>query len=191
MKLKHIHFSQTIIYKLVIPEGKKDRQSKTPLVKYLVNLVASDSILTKSKADKLQVKNTKQEQQWSTAAGVLTTNTKTSKSFSFPELRATNLMNQSLHVVNLNIYRYDMIIGRDFIRSLGSDIYGADITIHWDDAAIPWRKTGSTTNDVLAISQYNAPFNYENKRINFILNAKYTKAYLLKIAESSTHVEFK
>ena len=49
--------------KLVIPTGKKDRQSKTWLVKYLVDLGASEYILTKEKAYKLPVKKTKQEQQ--------------------------------------------------------------------------------------------------------------------------------
>ena len=37
--------------------------------------------------------------------------------------------NQSLHVVDLNIYRYDMIIGRDLISSLCIDTHGADMTI--------------------------------------------------------------
>ena len=31
----------------------------------------------------------------------------------FPELHANKLINQSLHIVNLKINRYDMIIGRD------------------------------------------------------------------------------
>ena len=88
---------------------------------------------------KLPVKKTKKEQQWSTAAGILTTNTKIATSFSFPELHANKLINQSLHVVDINIDRYDMIIGRDLIRSLGIDIHGVDMTIHWEDAAIPWR----------------------------------------------------
>ena len=52
-----------------------------------------------------------------------------------------------------------MIIGCDLINSLGIDIHGADITIHWDDADIPWCDIDSTTNDVFALSQYNAPFN--------------------------------
>ena len=30
-----------------------------------------------------------------------------------------------------------MIIGSDLIISLGINIHGADITIHWDNAAIP------------------------------------------------------
>ena len=58
-KLKHKHFSPIIFVKLVIPSGKKGRHSKTRLVKTLVNSGASESILAKAKADKLQVKKTK------------------------------------------------------------------------------------------------------------------------------------
>ena len=75
-KLKHKHFSPIIFFKQVIPEGKKGRQSKTRLVKALVDSGASESILAKAKAGKLSVKKTNKEQQWSTASGVLTTNTK-------------------------------------------------------------------------------------------------------------------
>ena len=71
-----------------------------------------------------------------------------------------------------------MTIGRDLIRSLGIDIDGSDMTIHWDDAAIPWRNIDSTTNTVFALSQYNATFNSENKRMKRILDAKYSKAHL-------------
>ena len=143
-EMKHKNFSPIIFVTLFIPEGKKGRQSKTRLVKALVDSGASESILAKAKADKLPVKKTKKERQWSTAAGVLTTNTKIATSFSFPELHANKLINQSLHVVGLNIDRYDMIIGRDLIRSLGIDIHGVDMTINWDDAAIPWHDIDST-----------------------------------------------
>ena len=130
----------------------------------------------------MRVKNTNKERQWSMVAGVLTTNTKTAISLSFLELHANKLINQSLHVVDLNIDRYDMIIGCDLIRYLGFDIHGADMTIHWDNAAIPWRNIDSTTNDVFALSQHNAPFNYETKRMKRILDAKYSKANIETIA---------
>ena len=55
-KLKHTHFSPIIFVKLVIPAGKKDRQSKTQLFKALVYSGASESILAKDKAEKLPVK---------------------------------------------------------------------------------------------------------------------------------------
>ena len=83
MKLKHKHFSQIIFVKLVIPAGKKYRQSKTLPVKALVDSGVSEYIIAKAKADKLPVKKTRQELQWSTSSGVLTTNTKTATSFSF------------------------------------------------------------------------------------------------------------
>ena len=75
-----------------------------------------------------------------------------------------------------------MIIRCDLIRSIGIDIHGADMTIHWDYSAIPWRDIDSTTNDVFTLSQYNAPFNSETKIMKRILDAKYTKADLQTIA---------
>ena len=45
--------------------------------------------------------------------------TKIATSFRFPELHANKSINKSIHVVDLNIDRYDMIIGRELIRSLG------------------------------------------------------------------------
>ena len=82
-----------------------------------------------------------------------------------------------------------MIIGRDLIRSLGIDIRGSDITIHCDYAAIPWSNIDSTTNDVFALSQYNAPFKSETKRMKRILDDKYIEADLKTIAESSFRLD--
>ena len=75
------------------------------------------------------------------------------------------------------------------IRSLGIDIHGADITIHWDNTAIPWSNIDSTTHDMFALSQHNAPFNYETKRMKRILDAKYSKADIKTITKSSTHLD--
>ena len=74
-----------------------------------------------------------------------------------------------------------MIIGRDLIISLGIDIHGADMTIHWDNAAILWRGIYSTTNNVFSLSQYNALFNSETKIMKRILDARYTKSDLKPI----------
>ena len=126
---------------------------------------------------------------WKIDAGVLTTITKTATSFNLPELHANKIIYQSLHVVDLNIDCYDMIIGCDLIRSLGIDIHGADMTIHRDDAAIPCRNIDSVTSDVFALSQYNAPFNSETKRMKHILGAKYSKTDHKTIAESSTNLD--
>ena len=81
-----------------------------------------------------------------------------------------------------------MIISCDLITSLGIYIHGADMTIHWDNAAIPWRDIDSTTNNVFALSQYNTTFNSETKRMKCILDSKYSTGDLKTIAESSTHL---
>ena len=120
---------------------------------------------------------------------IKSTNTKTATRVSFPGIHANKLTKQSLHVVDLNMDLYDMIIDCDLIRSLGIDIHGADMIIRWYYAAIPWRDIYSTTNDVFALSQHNAPFNSETKRVKRILNAKYSKSNLKIIAESSTHFD--
>ena len=69
----------------------------------------------------------------------------------------------------------------NLIISLGIDIHGADMTIHWDYNAIPWRDIDYTTKNVFALSQYNAPFKSETKRMKRILDAKYTIADLKTI----------
>ena len=63
------------------------------------------------------------------------------------------------------------------------------MTIHWDNAAILWCNIDSTTNDVFALSQHNTTFNSERKRMKRILDAKYSKADIKTIAESSTHLD--
>ena len=63
------------------------------------------------------------------------------------------------------------------------------MTIHWDDAAIPWSDIDSTAKYVFALSQHNAPFNPERKIMKRILDAKYSKADIKTTAERSTHLD--
>ena len=119
---------------------------------------------------------------------VKSNNTKTATSFSFPELHTNKLINQSLHVVDLNIDRYDIIIGHYLIIYIGIGIHVVDMTIHWDDSAILWHNMYSTKNDVFALSHYNAPLNSETKIMKRILDDKYSKADHKTIAEISTNI---
>ena len=63
------------------------------------------------------------------------------------------------------------------------------MTIHWDDAAIPWRDIDSTAKHVFALSQHSAHLNAETKRMKRTLDAKYSKADINTISESSTHLD--
>ena len=63
------------------------------------------------------------------------------------------------------------------------------MTILWDNSTILWSNIDSTTNYVFALSQHNAPFNSERKRMKRILNARYSKADIKTITEISTHLD--
>ena len=82
-----------------------------------------------------------------------------------------------------------MIIDRESIGSLGFDSHGNGMTIHWDNSDILWRDIYSTAKDVFVLSQHNASFKSEIKRMKRILDAKYFKADIETIAESSTHLD--
>ena len=63
------------------------------------------------------------------------------------------------------------------------------MTIQWDNAAILWRDIDSTAKDGLALSQHNAPFNCERKRMHASSVLNNSKADIKTIAESSTHID--
>jgi hypothetical protein len=41
-----------------------------------------------------------------------------------------------------------MIIGRDLITSMQLDVKGSNMSMQWDDAAIPWRNIDTTVDDI-------------------------------------------
>ena len=180
------HFSPILFVKLQIPHGKKGRSTKTRMVKALIDSGASETIIELRAAKNLALKTKSTNQKWQTAAGTLNTTKKTNKTkFSFPELHANKQIQKSMHVVEKGILRYDMIIGRDLITELGIDTKGSDLSICWDDAAIPWRDMDSTIND--AFLSY-SPTHQPPKRTNQILDAEYKAADLSEIAAAATHL---
>ena len=56
-----------------------------------------------------------------------------------------------------------MIIGRDLIASLQLDIKGSDVSIKWDDSAIPWRSINSTVDDI-CLAEIVVTVNRQNKK---------------------------
>ena len=171
--------------------GKKKRQTKTKLVKALVDTGASESIISLESAKGLPLKTTTEPKKWSTAAGLLQTSSKTKQiEFGLPELHNNRKIKKSFHVVDVDLKNYDMIIGRDLIASLQLDIRGSDLSIKWDDAAIPWRGTDSTVEDIYLTDdrQSYQPVEQEMQRMTDILDAKYKKANLEEISNSADHL---
>jgi hypothetical protein len=172
--------------KLRVPHGKKGRATKTRKVKALLDSGASESITELKAAKNLPLKTKASSQKWQTAAGNLQTTKKTNRtSFSFPELHANKQIEKSLHVVEQGLLRYDMIIGQDLITDLGLDTKGSDLSICWDDAAIPWRDMDATLND--AFLSY-SPTHQPPKRTKRILDAEYKAADLSEIVAAADHL---
>jgi hypothetical protein len=69
-------------------------------------------------------------------------------------------------------------IGRDLITGIQPDVKGSDMSIKWDDAAIPWRNVDSAVGDICLAedNQSYHPAEQEMNRMNEVLDAKSSKA---------------
>jgi hypothetical protein len=90
----------------------------------------------------------------------------------------------------MELKNYDVIVGRDLITSMQLDIKGSDMSIDWDNSAIPCRSVDSTVNVIyLAEDCCNHQLTeQEMQRMTDILDAKCKKADLHKIASSADHL---
>jgi hypothetical protein len=83
-----------------------------------------------------------------------------------------------------------MIIGRDLITSLQLNIKGSNMSIKWDDSAIPLRSVDSTVDDIYLVEDRHnyQPTEQEMQRMTDILDAKHKKADLNEIASGADHL---
>jgi hypothetical protein len=83
-----------------------------------------------------------------------------------------------------------MIVGRDLITSTQLDVKGSNMSIQWDDAAIPWRNIDATVDDIFLTEERHSyqPMEQEMQRMNKILDAKYSKADLTEVVDSADHL---
>jgi hypothetical protein len=190
-KSKLNSLSPILFVKIQYKTGKKNRQTNYKIVKSLVDSGASESIMTLKAAKGLPISSKTETKKWSTAAGTLNTTAKTKKlEFRLLELNNNRNIEKSFHVVDIDLKNYDMIIGRDLITSLQLDIKGSDMSIKWDDSAIPWRSIDSTVDDIYLVEDRRnyQPIEQEMQRMTDILDAKYKKADLNQIASSADHL---
>jgi hypothetical protein len=69
-------------------------------------------------------------------------------------------------------------------------VKGGDMSIKWNDAAIPWRNVDSAVEDICLAedNQSYHPTEQEMNRMNEILDAKYSKADPNEVAQSADHL---
>jgi predicted aspartyl protease len=143
---KHKNITPILFVSRRLSKGEKKRQLKTKLDKALVDTGASECIISLKAAKGLPLKSKTETKTWPTAAGMLDTKILNSVFLNFKQTNRT--MKQSFHIVGIDLKKYGMIISRNLITNLQLNVKGGNLSIKWDDAAIPWCDIDSTVNDI-------------------------------------------
>jgi hypothetical protein len=126
------------------------------------------------------------KQNWSTAAGVLNTNSKMKIEFSMPELYENKHITWTAFIFDQNI-NYDMIIGRDLLTLLKFEINFEELIVRWGDAIIPMKRLDSARNELFIQESESAEEMLD--RVRKILDAKYVPANLDVEANKNTALD--
>jgi hypothetical protein len=161
---------------------------KPVTLRALLDSGGSGTLVTEKYASKLRHASTPTKQTvWTTPGGNLSTSTKCKAQFTIPELHDNRLIEWDVHVTK-SLGAYDMIIGRDILTDLGIDIRFSNHTVEWDNSEIPMKDVDATFEDSFHIGDGDAADD-AMERIKSILDAKYEKADLYKVAEEAVHLE--
>eukprot|EP00957_Ditylum_brightwellii_P156312 11897612-Ditylum_brightwellii.AAC.1 len=97
-------------------------------------------------------------------------------------------INYKLHVVD-SLGIYGMILGRDFLSSLGIILDHSTETITWDDTSIPMKATSAKVSNSFHIKDLKGVNDMVGRiagdTYKTILQAKYEKANLMKEVEDN------
>ena len=107
-------------------------------VKCLLDSGASGSLINAKFTKKLRVKRASTTAVWSTPAGEMSTSTMVNGMFTIPELQEKKLIEWPLHVVE-DMGTYDMILGRDVMSFLGTDILFSQKVVTWNGSELPFK----------------------------------------------------
>ena len=160
-------------------------KGKAKTIRVLLDSGASSSIIYKPLVNKLRIRQTAPTE-WNTAAGLFTMSQKTVIRFMLPELHEKRIIEYKVHVTDTES-RYDMIMGRDLLSTLGITLNFQNESIIWDETVIPMKDMDATVETAYHIED-SASMQEAMARIKKILDAKYEPAGLTEIASSCTHL---
>jgi hypothetical protein len=117
---------------------------ETIALRALLDSGAGASLIAEKYCNRLRTANKKAS--FKTVAGKFHTAGEGKTVFQLSELNPTAKIEYKLHVAN-TLGVYDMILGRDILKSLGIILNHATETIEWDDASIPMKAASAQTAD--------------------------------------------
>jgi len=165
-------------------------------LKVLFDSGCSATLINHHLVTKLPTKRTT-AQTWSTKAGTLQTNKTCHIKFSLPELHVNREIEWEVYVDNepYESARYDMIIGRDIMESLGIDICFSSNEVKWDNASITmkdrsvFREENFQKLEQEILYQVADPETTGVEQIQSIIEAKNSQADLPAIAQGCQELQ--
>ena len=106
--------------------------------------------------------------------------------FALPEFSSHCVIVSEMHVTKETM-GYDIIMGRDLLKSLGIIINVKEDVVEWDNVPVPMKSHDATVQDSFYVEDSTAVKD-ASERMKQILDAKYEPANLKDIAESCTNL---
>ena len=139
-------------------------------------------------------KRTGSKSRWKTKSGSFSTNKTCKVVFTLPAFHKHKEINWTAHVdeSDQSDSRYDLIIGRDLMKTVGIDIINSRCSMTWDNKEIPMQEPEWLDEDNLdrfedEIFMTEEPADIGAEQIQEILDAKYAPADLPAEIEKLTH----
>lgn len=165
----------------------KNNKNTDPNIRVLLDSGASKSVICKN-----QILNKKCYKDsttvWKNASGEITSSIKCKLVFNLPEFTNSRLITHKFHVMEEILPGYDMIIGRDLMRLLKLDVKYSTSTLEWfRNGEIPFKPHAVSAKNHFFISDTDNLI-AESDRMTAILDAKFSKADLDDVANTTPHL---
>ena len=145
--------------------------------------------MDKSIAKHFKKENIQEETTWNTVGGTLKTSKAVTADFCFPEFYEHKTIKWKFHLTTLPD-KYDMIIGRDLMKTLGISLDFNQESIIWDELHVPMKNLEESPLENFLI-QDSKLVKQATNRIKNILDAKYEPANLNDVVNEATHLNQK
>ena len=156
-------------------------------VRVLLDSGGSATIMRKSLARKLRVKQDKKTT-WQTLAGKVSTANVARVQFKLPEFFDDRAVEYNVHLTE-TLKNYDMIIGRDLLSELGIDINFSNSTCSWEHSVIPMKPLEPQQSTSSHAIEESGVLKSATTRLKKILDAKYEPVKIDQVILDSSHLD--
>ena len=164
----------------------KGSQETTENIYILLDTGCSNTIISKNYLN-LCKSIKKSKSRYSTAVGVYKTSKYGTIQFKLPEFSNSKEITWNMDIGDLGVLEYDMIIGRDLMKSLGLIIDFKHEVLRWDDVTIPMNRTKIINkkefNEIFQLATEPRTVQKATERVTKILDAHYEKANLVDVVK--------